>query len=149
MTPVFGIGIGMVTEWWFFSISKMSMSEKWWYLSMTEIADRRIQLKESVHTLVATAARARGVSPAALVSVVLYEYLRERGELQAQPAPAATPAPAEPAQPVVKSPPLSHWPNLTRADLLANGYSEAEADEALGVKPTTVQDVIADWPDDD
>ncbi len=43
--------------------------------------DRRIQLREGIHQLVAAAAAARCVSPASLVSVVMYDYLRTCGEL--------------------------------------------------------------------
>lgn len=57
--------------------------------------DRRIQLREDMHALVARAAAKRCVTPAALISVVMYSYLREQGDLdapQAQPA-APTPTP--------------------------------------------------------
>lgn len=43
--------------------------------------DRRIQLRESIHQLVTSAAASRCVSPAALVSMVMYDYLRNCGEL--------------------------------------------------------------------
>lgn len=116
---------------------------------MTEETEIRLKLPRGLHAAWSAAAERRGLTLRSFVVAVVSGKLVGSNEITTQPAPAATPAPAEPAQPVVKSPPLSHWPNLTRADLLANGYSEAEADEALGVKPTTVQDVIADWPDDD
>ena len=45
---------------------------------MAEISDRRIQLRESIHQMVVSAANARGVSPASFVSMVVYEHLAAR-----------------------------------------------------------------------
>lgn len=45
---------------------------------MAEFSDRRIQLRESIHQMVVSAADARGVSPAAFVSMVVYEHLAAR-----------------------------------------------------------------------
>ena len=52
---------------------------------MASESDRRIQLRESIHELVVNAAARRCVTPAALVSMVVYDYLRTCGELDASP----------------------------------------------------------------
>lgn len=62
-------------------IAKTLVSTNWRVYPMTDTADRRIQLRESIHQLVVKAASARCVTPAALVSMVMYDYLRECGEL--------------------------------------------------------------------
>jgi hypothetical protein len=43
--------------------------------------DRRIQLRENVHEVVVAAAQRRGVPASSLVSIAVYEYLRNCGEL--------------------------------------------------------------------
>ena len=63
---------------------------------MSDNADRRIQLRESIHQLVVSAANARCVSPAAFVSMVVYDYLAARNETVI--APIAAPAKTMPTK---------------------------------------------------
>lgn len=55
---------------------------------MANESDRRVQLRESIHEMVTSAAARRGVSPAAFISMLVYDHLRTCGELNTPVAPA-------------------------------------------------------------
>jgi len=61
---------------------------------MNDTADRRVQLRDSIHKMVIYWSERRGISPAAFVSVAIYEYLRSCGELTDIPVTGVTPPPA-------------------------------------------------------
>ena len=109
---------------------------------MNDNADRRIQLRESIHQLVVKAANARCVTPAALVSMVMYDYLRERGELTV-------------VTQVSTTPPLHPKPSTTyveEAETIMVDGEEYYADSVPSKKPARQVDLataVAAWPDDD
>lgn len=105
---------------------------------MTEPTDRRVQLRESIHQLVAYWSECRGITPAAFVSVAVYEYLRTCGELNVTPVTTTKP-PAAPT-PARKSPPAKNpW------------LDDEEGEKPKPVaKPTYDPKAVAlDWADDD
>ena len=59
------------------------------------MSDKRIQLRENIYSLLAAAAEDHGITPAAMVSVLIRTHLgpKEQEEEQPAPAPAPTPAP--------------------------------------------------------
>lgn len=82
---------------------------------MTEPADRRVQLRESIHQLVVYWSERRGITPAALVSVAVYEYLRTCGELNVTPVTTTKP-PAAPTPAPARKPALTGNPWLDDED---------------------------------
>lgn len=59
--------------------------------------DRRIQFRESVYNNITKAADRRGVTPAAYVSMIVYDALREAGELDLTATPAKSVTTVKPA----------------------------------------------------
>ena len=95
---------------------------------MASEADRRIQLRESIHELVVMSAARRCVTPAAFVSMVMYAYLKAEGELD-------LPKSAAKSKPITKV--ISDAPEcLSTSDMLA-----------MGIKLPS--DVATAWGDDD
>ena len=121
---------------------------------MTDVSDRRIQLRESVHQVVTRAANARGVTPAAFVSMVIYEYLRDRGELDGiQSATTTPPVGAKTITSVTQPDPVPLRATISHEDVAAAwaDYDDDEDDtpriDLSKMRPTPVLDVDAAMSD--
>ena len=66
---------------------------------MSEPTERRIQVRAAVYTLISDAAARRHVTISGFVAMVMYDYLRDGGELFGTTgAASAAPAPSKPAK---------------------------------------------------
>lgn len=114
---------------------------------MADNTDKRIQLREGIHLLVVSAAARRCVSPAALISMVMYDYLRTSGELDANPPVSVQSVPATP-KPVASSDPFASLPDpkklAERLNVDANFLDEEEPP-----LPPDVQTLHDEWDDED
>lgn len=113
---------------------------------MTDNPDKRIQLRENIHQLVVSASNRRGSTPASFVSHVIYEYLRNCGELELSSNPPVTTV-IPPARPK----PRTLAEENARLDVIA-----AEQ-EAMGnvwrngewVPSEDLRAIVEDWEDDE
>lgn len=89
---------------------------------MADTPDKRIQLRESIHQLVVSAAAARCVTPASFIAMVVYDYLQARNELYStgQGATHAEPSGAPAASPVEDKPKWQvRFDNMDAEDAIA------------------------------
>ncbi len=101
---------------------------------MSESLDRRIQLRESIHQMVVSAATARCVSPAALVSMVVYDYLRNCGELELSITPPSHPKPASKPKEDLKAV-VTAWLDEEEDDEPSSGYMDQYGNPVPTPKP--------------
>ena len=113
---------------------------------MADNTDKRIQLRESVRQMVVSAAARRCVSPAAFISMVMYDYLRASGEVDMT-TPVSVQSVPVTSTPVSSNDPFASLPDPRKlAESLNFEVNFLEDDEAP-MTPET-QAVLDVWDED-